>query len=393
MPSPSRPRPDRTAAGAVTVNAYSASWLRRGFSWVYPAEVLGGRPAPGERVRVRAEDGTPLGQGIADDGWIAVRLLAEADGDFETGLTRRVQAALSRRIPVDSTARRLVNAENDDLPGIRVDDYAGHAVITLDSPSLDAVVPLVQKVLDAPSLVATYRRDPRDAGKTPVTRAVAGDDPGEIEVVELGLRYAVRPAMGKDAGLFTDMRELRRWLAPWWTGRRVLNLFAHTGAFSVSAAAHGALRVDSVDLSGPHLARARRNFELNSLDALAHGFWTEDGFKALDRLRRTGQLHDVVVVDPPGYSRSEEGSWQGEKDWPRLAAACLRVLSPGGWLVACSNLGTQSPRQFAGALSQGAERAGRRLRVVHEACPPPDHPAALHFPESHYLKAWVVGVD
>lgn len=393
MPSPSRPRPDRTPAGAITVNAYSASWLRRGFAWVYPAEVLGGRAAPGERVRVLADDGSALGQGIADDGWIAVRLLAEADAEFEQGVARRVQAALSRRIAVDATARRLVNAESDDLPGIRVDDYAGHAVITLDSPSLDAVVPLVASVVNARSLVVAYRRDPRDAGKTPLTRLAAGADPGEVEVMELGLRYAVRPALGKDAGLFTDMRELRRWLVPWWGGRRVLNLFAHTGAFSVSAAAHGARRVDSVDLSASHLARARRNFELNALNIEEHGFWAEDGFKALDRLRRTGQAYDVVVVDPPGYSRSEDGSWQGEKDWPRLAAACLRVVAPGGWLVACSNLGTQSPRQFAGALSQGAERAGRRLRIVHEACPPADHPAALHFPEAHYLKAWVMVVD
>jgi len=393
MPSPSRPRPDRTPGGVLTVNAYSAAWLRRGFAWVYPAEVTGGRAQRGERVRVQAEDGTVLGQGIADDGWIAVRVLADAEGGFEAGVARRVQAALSRRVAVDATARRLVNAENDDLPGIRVDDYAGHAVLSLDSPSLDAVVPIVARAVDARSLVVAYRRDPRDAGPTPAARIAGGADPGEVEVTELGLRFAVRPALGKDAGLFTDMRELRRWLAPWWTGRRVLNLFAHTGAFSVAAVAHGAARVDSVDLSAPHLSRARRNFDLNGLKTEDHGFWGEDCFKALDRLRRTGQAYDVVVVDPPGYARSDAGGWQGEKDWPRLAAACLRVLSAGGWLVACSNLGTQSPRQFAGALSQGAERAGRRLRVLHEACPPADHPAALHFPEAHYLKAWVMVGD
>lgn len=380
----------------MVVNAYSASWLRRGFPWVYPAEVTAGAFTPGDTVRIESDDGTCLGRGVADQGWIAVRRFTERDEEVEAAVARLASTAAARRaVDLGSDARRLVNAENDDLPGLRVDAYRDHLVVTLDSPSLDALVtPLVAGLGVAPaSVFVAYRRDPRDAAPVPATRLALGDDPGEVRVQERGVALLVRPSLGKDAGVFTDLRALRAFLEPHWGGRRVLNLFAHTGAFSVAAARWGAARVDSVDLSPGYLDRARRNFQANDLATGGHGFLVEDSFKALDRARRTGQRFDLVVVDPPGYSRSREGSWQGEKDWPRLAAGCIRVVEPGGWLVACSNLGTQSPRMFWGALSAGAERAERRLRLLHEASPPPDHPAALHFPESRYLKAWVLEVS
>ncbi len=380
----------------MRVNEYSASWLRRGFAWVYPAEVVGGAVTAGARVRIEAAGGACLGRGVADDGWIAVRRFTPGDEAVEDAVRRLAGEAVTRRPGgLPSTARRLVNAENDDLPGLRVDDYAGHLVVTLDSPSLEGLVdPLLAGVaIQSRSVHVAYRRDPRDHAATPSTRRERGDDPGDVVVQEHGLSFVVRPALGKDAGLFTDMRELRDFLRRHWQGREVLNLFAHTGAFSVAAAAGGARRVDSVDLSPGYLDRARQNFAANGLPVEGHGFLAEDSFRALDRLRRTGQSFDTVVVDPPGYSRSDDGTWQGEKDWPRLAAACIRVTRPGGWLVACSNLGTQSPRLFAGALAAGAERAGRQLRLLHEASPPPDHPAALHFPESRYLKAWILEVS
>lgn len=378
------------------MNAYSTGWLKRGFPWVYPAEVVRGRAEPGAVVRLRGEGGAALGVGVADRGWIAVRRFRRDEGPVDAALIReRVDAARRRRLSIEpgTTAWRLVNAENDELPGLRVDVWGAHLVVTLDSPSLRNLVdPLVAASADAvggvESVWLAERRDPRDIERRSVPVAPLRGHADDVLVTELGLTYEVRPSLGKDAGLFTDMRTNREWLAPHWDGSRVLNLFAHTGAFSVSARANGAAEVVSVDLSEGYLARARRNFEVNQLDP--GELFAEDAFRALDRFRRQGRTFDRIVVDPPGYSHSEAGTWQGEKEWPRLAAACLRVLSPGGWLIAASNLGSQSPKAFGGALSEGAERANRELRLLHEGTPGVDHPAALHFPESRYLKFWVL---
>lgn len=170
-------------------------------------------------------------------------------------------------------------------------------------------------------------------------------------VRELGLDYEVRPSLGKDAGLFTDMRQNRAWLAPHWKGTRVLNLFAHTGAFSVSARAHGAAEVVSVDLSEAYLARMRRNFELNELDA--GELYAEDVFKTLDRLRRQGRKFERVVVDPPGYSHSEAGVWQGE----RSGRGCRPPA------CACSNPAAGSSRQATSARSPPNTSALRSRRA------------------------------
>ena len=111
------------------------------------------------------------------------------------------------------------------------------------------------------------------------------------------------------------------WLEPHWAGRRVLNTFAYTGAFSVAAAMGGACSVTTVDLSAAYLDRAEDNFRANELDPDLHEFIQSDVFKALDRLRRTGEKFDLIVIDPPSFSHSSEGIWSAKRDMPRLFSA------------------------------------------------------------------------
>jgi 23S rRNA (cytosine1962-C5)-methyltransferase len=216
-------------------------------------------------------------------------------------------------------------------------------------------------------------------------------DEDPIVVEERGVRVAVEPWLGHDVGLYCDMRELRAWMEAHWKGRRVLNTFAHTGMFSVVAAKHGAREVVSVDLSERYLDRARSNFVLNQLDPSRHIFDARDTFKVLDAYRRKGEHFDVVIADPPSFSHSKEGRWSAKTDLPRLVAASLRVLHPGGWLIVASNQGKVSPKDFLQQIQQGAHKAQRPLRLLHEASTPVDFPASLDFPESRYLKAWVLG--
>lgn len=393
--------PGGLGRGELSVNGYSEGWLRRGFPWVYRDELTGGDPpsAAGSSVRLRAPDGRLVASGIwSPVGKVAVRVWRADDGPIDASLIReRLQAARRRRVlPPHTDAWRWVHGENDDMPGVRVDVWGSQLAIALEDPSLSVLLPLLVEglvELGAPS--AIWRADrPSDepSAAVEVRGLLWGEAPeAEIVVSELGLRFLVRPGSSHDVGLFCDMREARAWLAPHLAGRRVLNLFAHTGAFSVQAAARGAAEVVTVDLSAPWLQRARLNMSLNNLDPAVYRWMEEDALAALDLLRRKGERFDLIIADPPSFSHGPRGEWSVSRDLGRLVASCCRVLDPGGWLMVASNHGGLSPKDFGAMIQSGALKAETPLRLLHEAGTPLDFPAALSFPESRYLKCWVLG--
>lgn len=395
----SQPAAPRIGGDAVVVNGYSAKWLRQGFCWVYPQEVVG-RPKrlrAGQVVKLADEQGEDLGRGLWDEGWLAVRRFREDSGPVDRSLiAERLDAAQALRdvaVEQDTTAYRLVHGENDLLPGIRVDVYGPHLVVTLDSPSvkplLGALVEELVARLSPRGIHLAWRPDPRDDVDTSVLESglIWGHPPpGDVRVTERGIACLVRPSAGKDIGLYTDMRTNRAWLESYWGGRRVLNLFAHTGMFSVAAALAGASETVSVDLSEAYLDRAQANFVANGLDPQMHSFLAEDVRKALDRFRRTDDLFDAVILDPPGFSHGPEGRMAAGKDYPRLVAASLKVLAPEGWFIGALNLGQVTPREFHTAVREGAKRADRKLQLLFEGGQAPDHPALVEFPEGRYLK-------
>lgn len=387
--------------GTLTVNAYSTKWLQRGFPWVYPKEIVKGRPSSGDWVEVRDEQGRRLGSGLADTGWLAVRVFAHGEDAADEARIRhlldRAAALRDAVIGADTTGYRLVNAENDGLPGVRVDWWDHHAVIVFDSPALAPLLPMVVDWLvttrDPRGIHLCYRPDPRETRTgepDPAPGLVHGHVPAaDVRVLERGVAFGVRPADGPDVGLYADMRDVRAWLEPSWGGARVLNTFAYTGAFSVSAARFGASEVVSVDLSRKYLDRAEANLVLNGLSTDAHEFLAEDTFKALDRFRRTGRLFDRVILDPPAWSHGPDGMWSAKKDLPRLVAAAARVLDRDGWLVVASNQGDLSPRDFRGLVLEGLQRAERPAQELWVGSQAADFPAASWFPEGRYLKVQV----
>ena len=386
----------------MRVNAYSEKWLRRRFPWVYPKELTSRRPRPGDEVVIHGPSGSPLGRGIADDGWLAARVYRFDQGPLDWDWLWGVldQAALLREHVVgpETTGYRLVHGENDGLPAVRIDWWSHYAVITLDSPAaarfLDGIVAWLEDRRSPRGVFLCYRPDPRDtrdpAVFSPPPSLLAGRAPkADVRVTERGVAMLVRPADGPDVGMYPDMREVRAWLEPHWGGRSVLNTFAYTGAFSVAALVGGAAEVVSVDLSTAYLDRLEANLAANALDPSLHQSVASDTFKTLDRLRRTGRRFDVVVLDPPSFSRSKAGTWSAKKDYPRLVAAACRVLAPGGWLVAATNQGELSPKAYRGLVTDGLRRARRDAQELLWAREAPDHPGGAHFPEGRYLKVGV----
>lgn len=383
-----RSRPAHAPAGAATVDGHSEEWLRKGFPWVYDTEIVAIDPAlrPGSEVAILARNGAALGTGILGEDNVRIRRYRADEGRIDAAFlaARLADAVARRRIDDQTDAYRIVHGENDGLPGIRIDRWADVLSVVLDSPSLERLTtPLLDAIEHASaSLVA------RGKGHTP--RWVRGEPRPEVVVRERGLQFLARPEDGQDAGLYCDLRDVRAWMAPHWAGRRVLNTFGHTGAFTVAALAAGASEVVHVDLSPAYSAWAEKNVALNGLSGAQ--FVVDDALKALDRLRRTGERFGVVVLDPPTFSTSDGDAFSIERDYGVLAAQAVRVLEPGGWLVAVVHQGTVSPRQFQQFLLDAEHRTGRTLRILHQGSPPIDFPAALSFPESRYLKVSIVEI-
>lgn len=295
-----------------------------------------------------------------------------------------------------TTAWRVLDGLGDGLAGVEIDNYGGHWVVQTRDVSFPET--LRRTLPDGCRSVWWKRLDQQDKQ---APQPILGDAPeSPFSVMELGLNYVIDLRAGYSQGLFLDQRPQRarmmERLSEPSTGfgkfvpsvpsdkphaPRVLNLFAYTCAFSVAAAARGAVTT-SVDLSRPYLDWGKRNMELNGFDPEAHFFCRGDSFEWLRRFAKKGRTWDGIVVDPPTFSRNAEGKlFRVEHDFPALAAACLEVLEPGGWLLASTNHRGLTPARFEGLVRDGAALAGRRILEIEEGRMPPD------FTDTPYLKA------
>jgi 23S rRNA (cytosine1962-C5)-methyltransferase len=238
------------------------------------------------------------------------------------------------------------------------------------------------------------RRQPWQAGLEDASpKWLAGETaPGEIVVRENGVRFALRLDAGYSAGLFLDQRDNRRRLLTGYVApklvlespQQVLNAFAYTCGFSVCAALSGA-RVTSLDLSKKYLARGKANFVLNGLRPQDHDFIFGDAFEWMRRLAGQRRLFDVILLDPPTFSRSKErGVFQAEKHYEMLLDAALPLLRPQGILFASSNAAGLTPEHFLDAVTRAAAQARRGIVRRHYAPQPPDFPITRAEPA--YLK-------
>ena len=379
--------------------------VRAGHPWVY-REVLGPRPLvqePGTAIDVVDDEGEFVGRGLYDaDSAIALRIFTRRpDAQIDAELVRaRVKAALElRKRVVDMTklgATRIVNAENDGLPGIVVDRYGEYLVVQLFTSAVQGLRTALYDALEAeikPIAIYEQRRFKSLAGEAP---RQAGADlvrgtpaPVELEVVEDDLKFVVDVTAPLSTGLFADLREGRRAVRQWAKGRRVLNLFSYTGAISVYAHAGEAAEVCAVDVAAKAHARARKNFAASGFDPEKAEHVVGDVFKVLARFVERKRTFDMVVLDPPAFaSAAARGGrpWSAVRDYSELIGASLEVLVPGGLLVAGSSTHKMTPQEFELALADGALGIGTRLQIIDRRPLPPDFPTVPGFPEGNYLK-------
>jgi 23S rRNA (cytosine1962-C5)-methyltransferase len=199
--------------------------------------------------------------------------------------------------------------------------------------------------------------------------ASASDEPlwglpvKELDVLESGVHYLIRPAAGLSVGLFLDMREVREWVRKMARGRIVLNLFAYTCSLGVSATLGGAARVLNVDVSKPYLDWGQENYRLNDLTADPHDFVFGNAFDWLGRFARRRERFDMVIVDPPSFSSTP---FSVLRDYPRLVEAAAVATSPGAILLAATNHSSTSDQRFDAWLDNGLAHARRHGQLLQQ---------------------------
>ena len=296
----------------------------------------------------------------------------------------------------DTDAYRLVNAEGDQLPGLTVDTYAGYLMVQLYGnvwrPHLQLLTRALQELLSPRGIYEKSRpRSTREleAGSDNKNygRLLLGKPAqGRLQVRENGLNLLVSLEKGLDTGLFPDQRKNRRELMARAEGKRVLNLFSYTGAFSVAAAVAGASRVTSVDVSPAYTDWARANFEANRQSPGRHEFMVADCAAALVELKRQKRCFDIIIMDPPSFSTTAKSRFTTRGGTSDLVAAALPLLPEGGLLLCSSNHQKVDIADYLKELRRGAIQAGCGLQVVSLAGQPEDFPYPVTFPEGRYLK-------
>jgi len=373
--------------------------LRRGHPWIYRDALEGRIPAPGTEVAVTDARGRVLGRGLAEAGPIGVRLWTTDDEPVDDALLgRRLDAAIELRrwlSPRKTDAVRLVHGEGDRMPGVVVDLYGPHAVLALDGEAAltrrDAVLAALRPRLQAlgvPTIIGRW--GPR--GQRTVECLVGPRPPEVVEVREHGMVLCADLMRGQKTGLFLDQRGSRATVRRLARRRRVLDLYAYVGGFSVAAGRGGAAEVVTVDLARPAIELARRAWRANALPEDRQRAVAADVPTLLRELAEQGERFDLVVADPPSFAPSAGARDKALRAYEQLHRACLGLLSPGGLLLAASCSSHVDRAAFEEVLGRAAEADRRVLQVLDRWAAPPDHPRLLAFPEGDYLKATLVRV-
>ena len=332
---------------------------------------------------------------------IVARVLSRERMRLDLGWVKRrlERAVMLRKQHVDledSNAYRLVNGEGDDLPGLTVDRYGDFLMVQVYCAGWRRYIKLVTQALDellAPAGI--YEK-----GRPQNTRELESEGdakkyghllsgtraPEPLVVQENGLNFQVSLEMGLNTGLFLDQRKNRRDLMERVKGKRFLNLFSYTGAFSVAAAAAGASLATSVDASPGYMEQARNNFSLNRLNPKRHEFLVGDCLAVLDDMARQGKCYDVILMDPPSFSTTSKSRFTTRGGTSDLVAAALKILKTGGVLIASSNHQKVDLAEYLKEMRRGALQAETMLQVISICGQPEDFPYPVTFPEGRYLK-------
>ena len=379
-------------------------YLKAGGAWVFDNEidVINGSYENGDIVSLVDFDDYPMGVGyINDNSKIRVRMLSRnPETTIDAKLFRdRVKAAWEYRktvlAPHDLSSCRLIFGEADFLPGITIDKYEDVLVVESLSLGIDIykeeIVQQLKEVLaeDNISIRGVYERsDSRERKKEglPQHKGFIGDEfDTSVEIVENGIHYMVDVVNGQKTGFFLDQKYNRLAMQRICRGKKVLDCFTHMGTFALNAGFGGASSVLGLDISEFAVEQARANAVLNHLDDKVK-FKAANVFDELPRLVEEGEKFDVVILDPPAFTKSREATKKAVKGYREINMKGLKLVKDGGYLATCSCSHFMTQELFTKTIKEAAKAVHKRLRQVEFRTQAPDHPILWAADESYYLK-------
>ena len=381
--------------------------FKAGGPWIYDNEI--GEITPncedGGIVRIEDYNGYVLGWGFLNrKSTIAVRVLSrKADAVIdEAFLEARVRAAWQyRKDTVETDSCRVIFGEADFLPGLVVDKFSD--VLVVESLALgidrlkDTILKALVKVLaeDGIAIRGIYERSDAKVrlkeGMERVKGFLSTPFDTKVEILENGVRYMVDVEEGQKTGYFLDQKYNRRAIQPLCRGKRVLDCFTHTGAFALNAAVAGAREVIGVDASETGVRQAEENARLNGVEDRVK-FLCRDVFDLLPEMDRNGERFDVVILDPPAFTKSRDSVKKAVRGYREINLRGIRLVENGGYLATCSCSHFMTPELFTNTIAQAARDARRRLRQVEYRTQSADHPILWGADESYYLKFYIFQV-
>jgi 23S rRNA (cytosine1962-C5)-methyltransferase len=371
--------------------------VREGHPWIFSGSVAS---EEGSREAALAEifsaGGEPLGVGFySSASRIRARRLAppatEIDTGFFAGRLRDAAALRATFIDGSTTGFRLLNAEGDGVPGWTIDRFGEVLVSQMTVAGLErlreAAYAALRELHPGRAILHLGDLAARKEEKLPLANeTVAGEVPAEASFTEHGIRFSAELTGGQKTGFYCDQRENRRRAGELARGRRVLDLFAHGGAFSLHCLRGGAASVTLVESAERLLARARRAVGENGFDAGRASFVAADVFEDL-RTRR--EQYDLVICDPPPLARRKEHVDKAARAYKDLNRLSLERLAPGGLLFTFSCSGAIDAKLFRQILFAAAVEARVDLALVEPLAAAPDHPVSVFHPQGEYLKGWL----
>ncbi len=396
------------SAASVRIKKGAGRSLKAGGSWIYDNEInrITGDCRDGDLVHVEDFDGYPLGQGFLNrKSTISIRMMTRKpgvtiDGDF---IEMRVRNAWEyRKSTVDTRSCRVIFGEADFLPGIVVDKFEDILVVESLALGIDRLKPLIlaalQKVLaeDGITVRGIYERSDAKVrlqeGMERYKGFISQPFDTKVEIEENGVRYLVDVKDGQKTGFFLDQKYNRLAIQRLCPGKEVLDCFTHTGSFALNAGIAGAAAVLGVDASQLAIDQARENAALNGLSDRVE-FCCADVFSLLPQLEAKGRRFDIVILDPPAFTKSRSSIKNAVKGYREINLRGMKLVRSGGFLATCSCSHFMDPQLFARTIREAAAGAHKRLRQVEYRTQAPDHPILWSGDaSSYYLKFYILQV-
>lgn len=381
--------------------------IKAGGAWIFDNEIdtITGRFKNGEVVTVHDFDGYPMGKGfINQNSKIRIRMMTrKPDQEIdESFLKMRVKNAWEyRKTTVDTSSCRIIFGEADFLPGLVIDKYEDVLVVECLALGMEQfkeiIVNFLKDILaeDGIKIRGVYERSDANErtkeGLSKVKGFIGDAFDTNVEIVENGVHYMVDVANGQKTGFFLDQKYNRLAMQRICKGKKVLDCFTHMGTFALNAGIAGAVDVTGLDISEYAVSQAEANARLNHLENNVH-FRQANVLDELPKLAQAGEKYDVVILDPPAFTKSREATKNAIKGYREINMKGLKLVKDGGYLATCSCSHFMTQDLLAKTVKEAAKATHKRLRQVEFRTQAPDHPILWAADESYYLKFFIFQV-